>query len=197
MSISEVGASPSQETQPPKDFKQRIKDELKKGIGGPIPQSPNTEHAEWVRLLYTQYTTQFLSDNNRIWTTATIFLPLSLAGLVKLSDLGLYDTALLGAGSSLLAWFWLVIADHHRSFQTTSKDMTKAIEEHIGFVFPEQKAMRTWLMNLKPLYTVQKVRYLMYYCIVSIWLFAIGGKVYHRISSPQPSTPTIAPSSQQ
>jgi hypothetical protein len=175
---------------PVKSIREQVIEQFTAGLGAPaLPKDEH--HGEWARLLYAQYTISFLNDNNRIWATATIFIPLSLASLLGLKDLSIFNTFLLGIGSCLLMGFWVIIADHHRAFQTAAKDVTKGIEEHAGFRLSETKVGRSKLLNWKlpikfrgkvtvyePFYTVQKLRYLMFWGVVGIWTLAILGKGY-------------------
>lgn len=183
-------AQPTPNSTPPspKSIKHQVREQLSGGLGG-AASSPSDNHGEWARLLYVQYTVSFLNDNNRIWTTATIFIPLSLAGLLSLQGLSLFNTFLLSLGSCLLMGFWVIIADHHRAFQTAAKEVTKGIEEHAGFQFKDTKSDRSSLLDYKvnlrskeyePFYTVQKVRYLMFKCVVGIWVLALLGKSYEK-----------------
>ncbi len=48
---------------------------------------------EWMKLLYSSYLQRMLSDNERIWRTGAIFVPLSLsalAALVTIKDLTIW-----------------------------------------------------------------------------------------------------------
>jgi len=94
-----------------------------------------TDPNEWLRTLYTAYAGRMLSDNQRIWGTGSIFLPLSITGFaafIAIDRPQLRHTVVLGLASSSLAWCWLFIAENHRSFQQKSEAWLVAIQETVG-----------------------------------------------------------------
>jgi hypothetical protein len=102
--------------------------------------------------LHEQYTQRFLSDNNRIWTSGALFVPLSFAPfavLVTVRQAMSHPLALilLAIPSIFLLLFWNVTADGHRRFQEQSASWTDAIERAMGVGPPKLKAPR-WRIRI-------------------------------------------------
>lgn len=79
---------------------------------------------DWLKTLYKSFSDRMLSDNERIWRTGAILLPLSLstfAAVVSIKDLHTWHIVVLGFTSSALIWSWLFIAENHRAFQQKSE----------------------------------------------------------------------------
>jgi hypothetical protein len=90
---------------------------------------------DWLKILYKAFSDRMLSDNERIWRTGAILVPLSLsafAALVSLKELQPWQVLVLGSASSALLWCWLIIAENHRAFQQKSEAWLVAIQETIG-----------------------------------------------------------------
>lgn len=174
-----------------KDFKGKVKSKLDAGIGPPIPptsskqseaESPREGNTDWLKLLYEQYTQRFINDNNKIWAVGTIFIPLCLAGLLSVSSLSLFNTALLGAGSIMLMWFWVVVAESHRAFQNRSQAIVEEIERHINFDIAWGAKLDPHKSIVPPSRSVQKIRWKMYHAVIIIWVSAFFGKVFETYS---------------
>jgi hypothetical protein len=90
---------------------------------------------EWLRTLYKSYTNKFIHDNNRIWTTGSIMIPLSLAAFAAVPTINCPKSIhllILGLASLTIIISWLVIAENHRAFQDKSLAWVVAIEEVLG-----------------------------------------------------------------
>jgi len=133
-----------------KKKEQETKEEISDGGHEILPESE-----EWLKEIYKHYQSRFLSDNNRIWTTAAILVPLSVAPfavLAKGSVLTTMQLLLMAIVSSMFLIAWLFIADVHKEYQNRSDKIINAIEKKIGFVFNHvpQKKIRAgntrWLM---------------------------------------------------
>ena len=110
-----------------------IRDQLKTYL----ENNPNGEG--WIKALHETYTQRFLSDNNRIWMTGGIMIPVSLAGFaipVQSGSLSLLPLAVLGFASVGIMLSWLIIAENHRAFQNKSLAWVVAIEESLGLTDP-------------------------------------------------------------
>jgi hypothetical protein len=146
-----------------------IEDELKK--------TPGVSHDVLLHV-YDARLQRYLSDNNRIWTTGALLIPLSLAGVALLSARAhptIPQRIVVGAGSVLLILVWNIFADHHRGFQSRSEAWITAIEHHLGL--PEIKGtnkaqMPRW-STLWPLETVQRTRWLLFWAILGYWIAAV------------------------
>ena len=66
-------------TKEPNEFEKAI-DELEQIITDALAENESRE--DWKQSLYQNYTNRFLSDNNRIWVTGGIFIPVALAAFV-------------------------------------------------------------------------------------------------------------------
>lgn len=111
----------------------RLKAEIKKMIVA--FQAEGKDPTDWLKTLYNSFSNRMLSDNERIWRTGAIFVPLSLsafAALVSMSNLDSWKVLTLGLASSALLWCWLFIAENHRAFQQKSEAWLVAIQETIG-----------------------------------------------------------------
>jgi hypothetical protein len=100
------------------------------------PPHPDMKVDDWLRTLYSTYFHRFLSDNSRIWMTATLMVPISLAafaGVATLKPITTLGLLTLGLPSIVLITLWLFIADKHRVFQERSEEILSAIEEVIEF----------------------------------------------------------------
>jgi hypothetical protein len=89
---------------------------------------------DFLRTMYQVKSQQFLSDNGRIWSTAALLIPLSLApfGLAIGNGRNAAQLLLLAFASVLLVGSWLLIAEAHRNFQNASLNWMIGIEEVFG-----------------------------------------------------------------
>lgn len=97
---------------------------------------PVSERLDCLKNLHDSYTSRFLSDNDRIWTTAATMIPLSLGSFVILASISkptLMQILLLAAAAWILMTVWLVIAENHRAFQDNSMTRIAEIEKVWGF----------------------------------------------------------------
>ncbi|UOR06880.1 hypothetical protein MUN82_07205 [Hymenobacter aerilatus] len=134
-------------------------------------QQPNTQD-EWVKKLYDSYTNRFINDNNKIWSTGNIFIPLSLAGLFKLHEMNQTETWLVGIGSVILMLFWVLVAESHRAFQNKAREVANQIErEYLQLAVGPPNPHR--LLTTFRFLTVQNIRWAMLVGIVIIWAVAI------------------------
>jgi hypothetical protein len=119
-------------------FREEI-ERLKKGCIGPAVaklQAEGKDPNDWLKTLYTAFLNRMLSDNERIWRTGAILVPLSLsafAALAAMRDFASWKVLVLGSASSALLWCWLIIAENHRAFQQKSEAWLVAIQETVGF----------------------------------------------------------------
>jgi hypothetical protein len=101
-----------------------------------IKESKNSEETtEWLKELYRSLNARFLSDNNRIWSSAAVFIPFSFAAFaafVGIKDATWHHALVLGIASTVLLAFWASIADRHRDFQDKAVVWLTAIEEFVG-----------------------------------------------------------------
>lgn len=110
-------------------------DEIKKAINREFKSKKGLESDEWLRTLYNNYTERFLSDNERIWTTASIMIPLAFAVFVVLPQIQKptnWQILILAIASISIITSWLFIAENHRAFQEKNRAWIVAIEETIG-----------------------------------------------------------------
>jgi len=142
-----------------------------------IKKMPESQRHEWLRLLHARYSDRFTRDNDRIWTIANIFIPLSLAGLVSLKEATVGSTILLGFGSIGLIYFWMLFAENHRAFQNKSQAVVDAIESYIGLDIPNIGPQKGPKLDANPVikkWPVNKMRWRMLRYIIVIWLLAIA-----------------------
>ena len=132
----------------------------------------DTPKNEWLRALYAAYTERFLSDNNRIWSTGAIMIPLSLApfailpAITKLQDIHFW---VLSLASITVYLAWLVIADGHRQFQDKSVAWIAAIEQSIGIDAGSPKVGTYWLTTVV---TIRRMRIAILFELIIGWVVA-------------------------
>jgi hypothetical protein len=112
-------------------------------LGSASRASSQEERGKVLTVLYQEFTKRYLSDNNRIWTTAATMVPLSLGAFALLASI---DKPTMGQiiafplSGWLLMSFWFVVADNHRRFQERNEEWLKAIQKEWGFeLVPEPK----------------------------------------------------------
>jgi hypothetical protein len=97
----------------------------------PAPPEPTAAADEWLRRMHSAYMDRFLADNQRIWMTASIFVPLSLTPFAVLFSIkeprSVHVIVLAGVSLTLLG-FWSLVARRHRAFQAQSLTTVIAIE---------------------------------------------------------------------
>lgn len=96
---------------------------------------PSDERHEWLRTLHSNYTQRFTKDNERIWTTGAIIIPLSLGGFVafiSIKDPTRPHAYVIGIASILLMLSWVFVAENFRAFQDKSLAWIRAVEKEAG-----------------------------------------------------------------
>lgn len=127
----------------------------------------------WLQILYQSYASRFLSDNERIWNTGAIVIPLSLAGFVAVISLNKPQwpqVIVLMTGSIVLMFIWLMIAENHRAFQQKSQAWLVAIERTLklkGGWGPKVKG--NFLNRLSTKFSVQSWRWIFFFLVVAGW----------------------------
>ncbi|MDX1700213.1 MAG: hypothetical protein R3250_06310 [Melioribacteraceae bacterium] len=99
---------------------------------------------EWLRTLYDSFLNRMLSDNERIWKTGVLFIPLSLSAfgaLIAIDNIIWWKVAVLGFASSTIIRVWNIIAENHRTFQQNSEAWLIAIQETIGLKYHIHKTV--------------------------------------------------------
>jgi hypothetical protein len=128
------------------------------------------EKNEWLRHLHTRYSERFLKDNDRIWAIGNIFIPISLAGLVYLPNATIYTVVPLGLASMAVIFFWIMFAENHRAFQNYHISVVKAIEKTVGL---DIKGGKVGGLKIIDNFSVQRLRWFMFYFVVIVWISAI------------------------
>ena len=110
--------------------------EAKKVIAQLIESSTNqAETKNWLMELYKTLSSRFLADNNRIWSSGQIFIPVAFgafAAFVSIKEPKWSHVLVLGLASTGLLALWALIADRHRAFQDQAAAWLTAIEEWVG-----------------------------------------------------------------
>jgi hypothetical protein len=151
----------------PKSFDQKIEK-----VRQEWQENPTVERAAMLSTLYQGYSSRFLSDNARIWTTAATMIPLSLGSFVVLASIerpSRFQVVLLPLTGWLLMSIWLVIAENHRAFQEASEKWLIALEQVWGFDKEERPKKRSsWLTRSQ---RVKQMRFALW------WLVTVGAAV--------------------
>jgi hypothetical protein len=124
---------------------------------------------DWLPRIYEARLQRFLHDNDRIWSSASLLVPLSLAPFLALSsveDLGTAHFVILGAASSVLMALWLVIAESHRVYQDKSLAWLHAIEHHAGVKTSSRPA------SARKVPSARLARRLLAIAVPALWLAA-------------------------
>ena len=128
---------------------------------------------EWLRKLYECYKDRFLSDNDRIWKTGSIMIPLSFAPLAILPSIESPETVhyvILGIASFLIYAIWLIIADNHRAFQNKSMAWIIAIEQSVNLVNTGEAKLGK--SRFTEVITVKRMRYGVLIVLGILWVIA-------------------------
>ncbi len=114
-------------------------------VGRLLDRAQPTPDAELLRHLHSSYVDRFLSDNQRIWATAAILVPASLAAFPVYfaadgRSAGL--AVVFGAFSVAVMTFWYFIAERHRYFQKQAHNMADYLEDYMltGGIAKEMRA---------------------------------------------------------
>jgi hypothetical protein len=121
---------------------------------------------EWLRAIYQAQLQKFLHDNDRIWSSGSLLVPLSLAPFLALTRIDhLEDThfVFFGFASSILMALWLVIGERHRQLQERSVRRLEEIEEHVVGWKPSSR---------KVLFRAQWARRVLTLAVPALWIAA-------------------------
>ena len=148
-------------------------DEWKENLRS-LRETKGPDGDKWLQILYKSYHQQFLSDNNRIWTTGQWMISISLAALAVLptlaNPLSSFNILLLAIPSVSLIWVWLVIAENHRGFQEKSQEWLSEIERILGVKKPGGPKARGRLIAPG---AVRRMRWCLAFGISGVWVFLI------------------------
>lgn len=118
-------------------------------------------------LLLELYKTQherYLSENDKIWTTGRVFIPISLSGLGLFGSIqnpALWQTLVIAFGSVSLLLFWHYIASRHREFQNYHDLWLEIFEEEmLGISRVERRSKSISLLRIRGLFV---------FCIILLW----------------------------
>lgn len=141
------------------------------------PQPAQPDH-DWLRALYGHFGERMRSDNERIWSTGEIFVPISLSGfaaLLAIDEPAIWKTSILALGSSFLLLLWLFLAESHRSFQRKSEAWLVAILRTIGVQdIGSAKVIEGWQNRLFTSLSVQRMRLALAIIVALGWVTIIS-----------------------
>lgn len=137
---------------------------------------------KWLETLYNHYSERFNEDNNKIWTTASIFIPTSLAGFIAFATIenpSFLQIVGLMAGSLALLTIWLFIAENHRAFQDKSLAWIIAIEKVIGISDTTDTKIKTSRLTklLTGSFGVQKAYAFLVLAVFFVWTIILVPKI--------------------
>ena len=137
--------------------------------------------AESRATLHQSFAVRFAQDNNNIWSTGAVFVPISvtLAGLFWTTRGGWGELIALGLLSTSLMISWWLIAEIHRAFQQKSNAVMLAIETSLGLTtgaskLPETSGVNHWANKV----CIVSVRRSFPVLIVVYWLSVAVAKLF-------------------
>ena len=140
--------------------------------------------------LLKHHTDRMLSDNERIWRTGALFIPISLAAFAALTAikcLQVWQILVLGGPSIALMLAWVIVAENHRAFQQRSEAWVIAIQNAMGLETPLLTKLdgggREASVSGKR--TIQKVRWGLLYFVVIAWLLILIGACVSWLYQPR------------
>ncbi len=90
------------------------------------------QNSSWVETFYKSRTDRFIAENNKIWTTGRIFIPISIAifGVyATLEGPTLKQLGILASISIILLVIWEMISITHKRFQTAHEQWLTRIDK--------------------------------------------------------------------
>ena len=140
---------------------------------------------DWLRILYSSYLQRFLSDNNRIWTTGQLMVPLAFAPFAAVPSLtypfDLLKLLLFSFPSMGLIWLWIIIADNHRAFQEKSEEWLNRIEEVLRIKKPGGNKSPGFFVRPG---MIRKTRWCLAWGITISWGLLIGWSIFCKFCRP-------------
>lgn len=149
----------------------------------------NPQRDEWLREMYRTRLDRFLADNNTIWKTGAIFVPVAIGSLIIPFQADIHSVGalvVLTLGSVGLLIIWNLIHENHRAFQDKSMAIIRAIEKVAGFEDPHGPKVNDldWPSSM---IAAQKAARRVYWSLVPIvfvtWLIVIAIQV---CTAPKP-----------
>lgn len=93
-----------------------------------------SERGAWLRTIYEGRSQRFLQDNQTVWRTGAIMVPVSFGALIVPFEHPIISSVeffALAVASILVLFFWIWIVENHRAFQDKSMATMIAIERAI------------------------------------------------------------------
>ena len=142
---------------------------------------------DWLIALFEHYSSQMRADNERIWTTGSLFLPLSFAPFVVFAGIAapkLWHVLICGSPSIALIYAWMVIADNHRAFQQKSEAWLIAIQQVQELDPPRfvKLPIKGWERFFTGPGEVQKMRYRIFVFTMVAWFILFLAVVYELVA---------------
>lgn len=133
--------------------------------------SEKPETSGWIETIYKSRSDRLISENDKIWTTGRIFIPISVGvfGVYATIDTPkLSQVSILATISISLLLIWQAISFVHKKFQTTHSDWLERIEKVVWLETPKKK--ETFLERIIKL---GRIRGLLIITIIIIWSIII------------------------
>ncbi len=150
-------------------------------------QGPLQESQEWLRVLYKTYSERSTADNQLIWTTGSILLPLSLGLFAAIPNVATwYQLLALACASVFLILFWNLIADNHRSARLQWEARLTAIErviaksaacdnsKKLNDLVRARAVKESWWVRFTTAVKVGSLRWLLAHWILCGWVAILG-----------------------
>ena len=128
--------------------------------------------------LFKHYTDRMLADNERIWRTGALFVPISLAAFAAFAAIKcpqVWHILVLGIPSVGLMFAWIVVAENHRSFQQNSEAWLVALRRVVGLDLnlPNQLPAGGMEDGVTARGAIQKMRWLLLAGVATLWALTL------------------------
>ncbi len=133
---------------------------------------------EWLRTFYDSFSNRWLADNDRIWRTGSILIPLSLAAFAALPTINCpkaIHLLTLAIISSALMMSWLVIAENQRALVQKSLAWIAAIEGVLGLENIGEPKVRGGFFNRIVTFrgAIRIIRWMLTILVIVGWLWVL------------------------
>lgn len=146
--------------------------------------------AKALEALLKHYTDRMLTDNERVWRTGALFIPISLAAFAALTSircLQVWQVLVLGVPSTALMFAWIVLAENHRAFQEKSEVWIIAICAAMGLQATERPKSQFYgkYTRITRSGAIRELRWRLFYGVAIAWAIILAGACTSWLVAPR------------